>query len=200
MKGRSRQTYVLAAAGTEEHVRVIRQTIRAVPLAGGQMHIAQAYTISQIRQGVSGVGLEAPADLVIAEMPLRDRTGVEGIVDIAARNPDLQIVLLVRQEAYEQVMYQCRNLQVFVLSLPVRRQVLTEAAAFMIRLKEVLADKDKELMRLRRNLSEITIITRAKIHLMQVRNLDEAEAHYYLEKEAMDRGISKKEVAEEILR
>ena len=35
---------------------------------------------------------------------------------------------------------------------------------------------------------------------MQTRQMTEEEAHYYLEKEAMDRSLSKKEVAEEILR
>ena len=62
-----------------------------------------------------------------------------------------------------------------------------------------MADKDKELARLRKSLSEIRIITRAKIHLMQAKQMTEEEAHYYLEKEAMDRSLSKKEVAEEIL-
>ena len=60
-------------------------------------------------------------------------------------------------------------------------------------------DKDRELARLRKNLSEIRIITSAKIYLMQTRQMTEEEAHYYLEKEAMDRSLSKREVAEEIL-
>ena len=66
--------------------------------------------------------------------------------------------------------------------------------------RTVIDDKDKELARLRKNLSEIRIITSAKIRLMQTRQMTEEEAHYYLEKEAMDRSLSKKEVAEEILR
>jgi ATP-dependent Clp protease ATP-binding subunit ClpC len=61
-------------------------------------------------------------------------------------------------------------------------------------------DKDKELARLRKNLSEIRVITRAKLYLIQTRGMTEEEAHYYLEKEAMDRSLTKKEVAEEILR
>ena len=35
---------------------------------------------------------------------------------------------------------------------------------------------------------------------MQTRQMTEEEAHYYLEKEAMDRSLSKREVAEEILK
>ena len=140
------------------------------------------------------------ADLLIAVMPLGDGTGVEGIIDVAQRHPQLMSILLVRQEAYEQVTDQCRDQQICVIAMPFKRQVLAEAASFMLRIRTVIDDKDKELVRLRKNLSEIRIITSAKIRLMQTRQMTEEEAHYYLEKEAMDRSLSKKEVAEEILR
>ena len=199
MKGRSKTCYILAAAGKEESIQLLRQILKGVSGAG-QLRIQQAVTLEQIRRGVSGAGAQAPADLLIAVMPLSDGTGVEGIIDVAQRHPQLMSILLVRQEAYEQVTYQCRNQQIFVITMPFKRQVLAEAASFMLRIRTVIDDKDKELARMRKNLSEIRIITSAKIRLMQTRQMTEEEAHYYLEKEAMDRSLSKKEVAEEILR
>ena len=199
MKGRNKTCNVLAAAGKEESIQLLRQILRGVSGAG-QLRVLQAATLEQIRRGVSGAGAQSPADLLIAVMPLSDGTGVEGIIDVAQRHPQLMTILLVRQEAYEQVSYQCRNQQVFVIAMPFKRQVLAEAASFMLRLRAVMDDKDKELARLRKNLSEIRVITRAKIRLVQTRQMTEEEAHYYLEKEAMDRSLTKKEVAEEILR
>ena len=199
MKGRSKTCYILAAAGKEESIQLLRQILKGVSGAG-QLRIQQAVTLEQIRRGVSGAGAQAPADLLIAVMPLSDGTGVEGIIDVAQRHPQLMSILLVRQEAYEQVTYQCRNQQIFVIAMPFKRQVLAEAASFMLRIRTVIDDKDKELARMRKNLSEIRTITSAKIRLMQTRQRTEEEAHYYLEKEAMDRSLSKKEVAEEILR
>jgi len=199
MKGRSKTCYILAAAGKEESIQLLRQILKGVSGAG-QLRIQQAVTLEQIRRGVSGAGAQAPADLLIAVMPLSDGTGVEGIIDVAQRHPQLMSILLVRQEAYEQVTYQCRNQQIFVIAMPFKRQVLAEAASFMLRIRTVIDDKDKELARMRKNLSEIRTITSAKIRLMQTRQMTEEEAHYYLEKEAMDRSLSKKEVAEEILR
>ena len=199
MKGRSKTCYILAAAGKEESIQLLRQILKGVSGAG-QLRIQQAVTLEQIRRGVSGVGAQSPADLLIAVMPLSDGTGVEGIIDVAQRHPQLMSILLVRQEAYEQVTYQCRNQQIFVIAMPFKRQVLAEAASFMLRIRTVIDDKDKELARMRKNLSEIRTITSAKIRLMQTRQMTEEEAHYYLEKEAMDRSLSKKEVAEEILR
>ncbi len=199
MKGRNKTCNVLAAAGKEESIQLLRQILRGVSGAR-QLRVLQAATLEQIRRGVSGAGAQAPADLLIAVMPLSDGTGVEGIIDVAQRHPQLMTILLVRQEAYEQVSYQCRNQQVFVIAMPFKRQVLAEAASFMLRLRAVMDDKDKELARLRKNLSEIRVITSAKIRLVQTRQMTEEEAHYYLEKEAMDRSLTKKEVAEEILR
>ncbi len=199
MKGRNKTCNVLTAAGKEESIQLLRQILRSVSGAG-QLRVLQAATLEQIRRGVSGAGAQAPADLLIAVMPLSDGTGVEGIIDVAQRHPQLMTILLVRQEAYEQVSYQCRNQQVFVIAMPFKRQVLAEAASFMLRIRTVMDDKDKELARLRKNLSEIRVITRAKLYLIQTRGMTEEEAHYYLEKEAMDRSLTKKEVAEEILR
>jgi response regulator NasT len=198
MKGRNKTCNVLTAAGKEESIQLLRQILRGVSGAG-QLRVLQAATLEQIRRGVSGAGAQAPADLLIAVMPLSDGTGVEGIIDVAQRHPQLMTILLVRQEAYEQVSYQCRNQQVFVIAMPFKRQVLAEAASFMLRIRTVMDDKDKELARLRKNLSEIRVITRAKLYLIQTRGMTEEEAHYYLEKEAMDRSLTKKEVAEEIL-
>ena len=198
MKGRNKTCHVLTAAGKEESIQLLRQILRGVSGAR-QLRVLQAATLEQIRRGVSGAGAQAPADLLIAVMPLSDGTGVEGIIDVAQRHPQLMTILLVRQEAYEQVSYQCRNQQVFVIAMPFKRQVLAEAASFMLRLRAVMDDKDKELARLRKNLSEIRVITRAKLYLIQTRGMTEEEAHYYLEKEAMDRSLTKKEVAEEIL-
>ena len=164
MKGRSKTCYILAAAGKEESIQLLRQILKGVSGAG-QLRIQQAVTLEQIRRGVSGAGAQAPADLLIAVMPLSDGTE-----------------------------------QIFVIAMPFKRQVLAEAASFMLRIRTVIDDKDKELARMRKNLNEIRIITSAKIRLMQTRQMTEEEAHYYLEKEAMDRSLSKKEVAEEILR
>ena len=41
----------------------------------------------------------------------------------------------------------------------------------------------------------MSIVTKAKCLLIQMRQMTEEEAHYYLEKRAMDEGLSKREVA-----
>ena len=111
----------------------------------------------------------------------------------------LQAILMVRRDAYEQISYRCRSLPIFVLSLPAQVQIMAEAVRFMMAAGRRMAESDEEVMRLRKKLSEIGYITRAKCLLIQDRAMSEEEAHYYLEREAMDRCVSKKEIALEII-
>ena len=118
---------------------------------------------------------------------------------MVAKSSRLQAILMVRRDAYEQISYRCRSLPIFVLSLPAQVQIMAEAVRFMMAAGRRMADSDEEVMRLRRKLSEIGYITRAKCLLIQYRAMSEEEAHYYLEREAMDRCVSKKEIALEII-
>ena len=46
---------------------------------------------------------------------------------------------------------------------------------------------------------EIRLMNRAKLILIKMRGMTEAEAHRYIEKEAMDRRISRRELALELI-
>ena len=48
-------------------------------------------------------------------------------------------------------------------------------------------------------MSEIRIVNRAKLLLISEKNLTETQAHRYIEKQAMDRCMTKKAIAEEII-
>ena len=63
-----------------------------------------------------------------------------------------------------------------------------------------LMDREEELKRMRKRLNEISVTTRAKCLLIQMRQMTEDQAHYYLEKRAMDDGLTKMEVAAQIIR
>ena len=49
-------------------------------------------------------------------------------------------------------------------------------------------------------MEEIRQVNRAKMLLMQSLSMTEQEAHRYLEKQAMDRGMKRLAVAEEVIR
>ena len=54
-------------------------------------------------------------------------------------------------------------------------------------------------MKLQKKIEEIRLVDRAKCVLIQYLNMTEAEAHRYIEKQAMDMRKTKKTIAENIL-
>ncbi len=54
--------------------------------------------------------------------------------------------------------------------------------------------------KLKVKMEEIKQVNRAKMLLMQNMNMSEQEAHRYIEKEAMDRGMKKTAISEEIIK
>ena len=198
MKKKYKVCRILAAAGNEAGVSAILNVLRgAVPRE--ELSVSQAFTLSQLRSKVSPYSGAEPMDILILKLPLQEDPGIEQILNMAASNSRLQTILMVRRDAYEQTAFRCRNTQIFVLSLPVQAQVLAEAVRFMLAIRRTMAERDDEVMRLRKKLSEIGYITKAKCLLIQQREMTEEEAHYYLERQAMDRCVGKKEIALEII-
>ena len=59
---------------------------------------------------------------------------------------------------------------------------------------------EKKTLSVEEKMEEIRIVNRAKWLLISELKMDEPQAHRYIEKQAMDRCISRKEIAEEIIR
>ena len=83
--------------------------------------------------------------------------------------------------------------------MPLRRQILTEMLRMLLYMRGRLMEKEDELQRMRRKMNEMSVVTRAKCLLIQMRQMTEEEAHYYLEKKAMDEGSTKREIAQGII-
>ena len=63
-----------------------------------------------------------------------------------------------------------------------------------------LAETMREIRATEEKIEEIRIVNRAKWLLISQISMDEPGAHRYIEKQAMDRCISKREIAEEIIK
>ena len=140
--------------------------------------VREASTITQAKQKIAEDGM----DVVVINTPLPDEFGVDSALDIAEKNGNVSVILLVKADAYEQVQYKTRNSGIFVLTRPLKGQQLIEAGGVVLAARKKLRDLAQENMKLRRK-----------------KKMTEKEAHYYLEREAMDNSLSKKEVAQEII-
>ena len=138
-------------------------------------------------------------DFLVINAPLSDETGIRFAVD-AARSPGSVVVLIIRAELYDDVFERVSPRGVFVLSKPLSLPVLTTALSWMESAKERLRNMEQKTLSVEEKMEEIRLVNRAKWVLISELKMEEPQAHRYIEKQAMDRCISRREVAEEIIK
>ena len=157
---------------------------------------------SPLRAGSAGeakrVALDCEIDLAILNAPLRDEFGTQLAVNLARDN--VGVLLLVPGESFDGVCYQVEDEGVMTLAKPLTRQSLESAIRLATALRGKLLQMDKKNKALQEKMTDIRMVNRAKWLLIDKRRMTESEAHYYIERQAMDTRLSRREVAENIIR
>jgi AmiR/NasT family two-component response regulator len=169
-------------------------TIKGV-IASSFSPISQAVSLAQARQKL----LRTDGCIIIINTPAADEFGIDGAVDIAVRT-GTPVMALVSADIYERAVYRARGTGVFILSRPLKGQMLLESANLLLTMQRRIRDLQSENDRLSRRLEELGLVTRAKCILIEKRHMTEPEAHRFLETEAMNNSLTKKEVAQQIIR
>lgn len=138
-------------------------------------------------------------DFVIINSPLPDDVGTEFAIDTAS-SPSTVVLLLVPSEIYDDIHDKVAEHGVFTLSKPLNRPVFSLSLDWMSSARERLRRMEKKSLSVEEKMEEIRVVNRAKWLLISELKMDEPHAHRYIEKQAMDRCISRREVAEEIIR
>ena len=142
---------------------------------------------------------EASYDFVIVNSPLPDDPGVRFAIDLCGGSGTV-VLLMVRAEFFAEITEKVSGHGVFTLSKPTSRQTLETSLRWMAAARERLRKTERKTLTLEEKMEEIRIVNRAKWVLISELKMEEPQAHRYIEKQAMDRCVTKKEVAEEIIR
>ena len=142
---------------------------------------------------------ERAYDLVIVNSPLPDDPGLRFAIDVSSA-AGVIVLLLVRAELYEDFRDKVSEHGVFTLARPFSRPALILALDWMATARERLRNLEKKTFSVEEKMEEIRIVNRAKWLLISELKMEEPQAHRYIEKQAMDRCVSKKVIAEEIIR
>lgn len=138
-------------------------------------------------------------DLCIINTPLSDEFG-ETLARTAAESGVTQVILVVKTELFDEISAKVEELGVFTVAKPINRNVfwsvlkLANAAHNRMRLLQ------KENKKLVQKIEDIRLVDRAKYILIKYMSMTEDQAHKYIEKQAMDMRLTKKEVANRILK
>ena len=137
-------------------------------------------------------------DIVIVNSPLPDDPGVRFSID-AGNGSQTVSLLILRAEAYAEVAARVTPHGVFTLQKPLSKALTEAALSWLISARERLRTTEKKTLSLEEKMAEIRLINRAKWKLIEQRGMDEPTAHRYIEKQAMDRCVTRRAIAEEIL-
>lgn len=142
--------------------------------------------------------LERSYDLVMINAPLPDDVGTRFAIDVCT-SPSTVTLLLVRAELYTSIYNKVAEHGVYVLSKPLSKQVVSQSIDWMISTRERLRKMERKTVSIEDKMQEIRTVNRAKWILIDQLKMAEPDAHRFIEKQAMDRCISRKKVAEEII-
>ena len=138
-------------------------------------------------------------DLVIVNAPLPDDLGVDFAVE-ACGESDAGVLLLIRGETYEETYYQVLPAGVITLAKPTNLQMISQNLRVLCAMRERLRAMRERQSTVEEKIEEIRLINRAKWLLIECLHMTEPEAHSHITRQAMEQRLSKREVAESIIR
>lgn len=141
---------------------------------------------------------ERSYDFVIINSPLPDDTGTRFAIDVC-NTGNTVVLLLVRAELHEDVYDKVAEHGIFTLSKPTSKPTILTALNWLTSAREMLNKTQKKTLSIEEKMEEIRIVNRAKWLLISNLKMTEQDAHRHIEKQAMDRCIPKRKVAEEII-
>lgn len=137
-------------------------------------------------------------DFVLVNTPLPDEFGHE-LAQSAAWESFAGVILLVKAELVESVSERVENDGVFVLPKPLSRALFFQAVRLIRAYRARLSGLQNENRRLQKRLEDIRLVDRAKCLLIECCAMTEPEAHSYIERQAMEKRVTKREIAQDIL-
>ncbi|HPU58930.1 MAG TPA: ANTAR domain-containing protein [Candidatus Avimonas sp.] len=163
-----------------------------------EAHYRPVETVKSISEAKRIIA-ERSFDFVFINTPLPDDFGIRFAIDVSSMK-NAVVLLFVKSEIYGDVLDKVVEYGVFVLSKPAAKPIVAQALEWMASARERIRAHEIRTQTLEDKMAEIRIVNRAKLLLISELHMDEAQAHRYIEKSAMDRCVTKRVIAEEIIR
>ena len=181
---------VLVAGGNEKLCDLISEILPK----NEYEFLLPAKTAGEVRR----LTMDRSVDLVILNAPLKDEFGVQLAQDLAENN--LGVLLLTGSDVSEQVSYRVEQSGVITLAKPTTKQSLYITLRALTALRSKLLQMEQKTKALQQKVADIHTVNHAKWLLIQHDHMTENDAHRFIEKQSMDMRLSRREVAESIIR
>ena len=143
--------------------------------------------------------LDAEYDIILVNTPLPDEFGTQFAAEACART-QAGVLLLLRRELHDEIYYKVLESGVITLPKPTSEAVMTQMLRTLCAVRERLRRAEERQSSVEKKIEELRLVNRAKWLLIVRLHMTEEDAHLYISRQAMDRRVSRREAAEEILR
>ena len=157
--------------------------------------VTTAHSNSEARRRI----VETAFDIVLINAPLPDDFGMRLAIDICTGS-GAGVLLMVRNDQFDDVYARVVGYGVLTLSRPTSMQMVAQNLRILCATRERIRHMQAKQATVEEKIKEIRLVNRAKWLLIECLNMTEAEAHRYIEKQAMDLRISRREAAENIIK
>ena len=190
-----------------ENVEQAKNTILLVRGTAAEPAALSAFTAAQPDvqlQAISGLGEAGAAlerlrpTLIVLQSDAPDAQALHRCAELA-ETAEAVFLLRVRQEASGAAWRTLPKHGVCVMTWPMEQAVLTQTLRNLLLLKKSMQTMQAQTDQLRSQLQDLKRIQKAKGLLMRQLGMTEQDAHRWIEKQAMDRCVSRKIIAEQIL-
>lgn len=162
--------------------------------AGTYQPVIFASSIAQAQRETA----ERAFDFVIINSPLANDLGLDFAID-ASIHKNAVVLFLINNAIHDEIYERVYPYGVLTLPKPMPMQSMETALRWMRSTKELTRRYQKKTTTAENKIQEIRLVNRAKWLLISNENMPETEAHRFFEKNAMDRCITKGELAREII-
>ncbi len=142
---------------------------------------------------------ETAFDLIIVNYPLDSNTDASFSI-YCAQSTSAGVIALLKSKEIDALSERLERYGIIVINKPILKVVLNQAIKFAELSKNRVLTLNEENVKLQDEIAQIKLVNRAKWVLIQYLNMTENQAHKYIEQQAMERRMSKKKIAEKILK
>ena len=157
--------------------------------------VTTARSVGEARRRIA----ETAFDIVLINAPLPDDFGMRLAIDICT-NSGAGVLLMVKNDLFNDIYAKVVSYGVITLSKPTNLQMVAQNLRILCATRERLRQMEAKQATVEEKIEEIRLVNHAKWLLIQCLSMTEPEAHRYIEKQSMDERISKREVAENIIK
>ncbi len=182
---------ILLAAASERNLDILASMVSVI----AEANIMRALEGKDVRHILNNNDV----DLIVINTPLADEQGLE-LSLFAADNVMAPVIVITSEETFLRSGEKLESQGVVVITRPVDKKVFMRAVNDLIiagRFIRILLERNK---RLESAIEEGKLVNRAKAALMNNLNMTEAQAHRYIEKQAMDLRKTKGAISQGILK